>query len=148
MAELKDLHILIAEDDQDDGEFIQNSFSKHPSFRQIDWVKNGKELLNFLNNSINKLPDVILTDLNMPILNGIEALEAIFRNPVYRHVPCFVYSSTINPTYELKCKEMGVKSFLIKPFSLIDFDAIPTQIVYLLNQEYKRIASAKTIIKK
>jgi len=132
MQELKDLHIVIAEDDLDDGEFITDSFAKHSSFTKIDWVKNGKELLNFLTTNSCK-PDIILTDLNMPIINGIEALEIIFQDPNLCDIPGFVYSSTVNPIYQVKCKELGVKAFLIKPFSLTDFDDIPYQILYLLN---------------
>ena len=111
MKELKDLHIVIAEDDPDDGEFVQSSFSKHSSFTSIDWVKNGKELLEFLNDPKNKRPDVILTDINMPIVNGIEALEAIFQDRELSEIPCFVYSSTVNPVYEVKCKELGFGVF-------------------------------------
>jgi len=136
MRELKNLHIVIAEDDLDDGEFIQKSFSKHPSFMKIDWVKNGKELLNFLRTS--SAPDIILTDINMPILNGIEALELIFQDQALADIPCFVYSSTVNPIYEMKCKELGIKAFLIKPFSLSDYNEIPYQILYILGQEIAR----------
>lgn len=134
MSLFTDLHILIAEDDPDDGEFIKNSFSKHTSFIKIDWVKNGKELLNFLMNSHSKKPDIILTDINMPIINGIEALELIFQNPELSHIPCFVYSSTVNPMYEAQCKDLGVRSFLMKPFSLSGYDEIPYEILYNLKQ--------------
>ncbi|PBQ30258.1 response regulator [Sphingobacteriaceae bacterium] len=133
MTEFKKLHIIIAEDDLDDGEFIQKSFSKHPSFARIDWVKNGRELLHFLKTT-SPPPDIILTDINMPILNGIEALEHIFKDRALSDIPSFVCSSTVNPMYELKCKELGIKSFLIKPFSLSDYDDIPYQILYVLNQ--------------
>lgn len=133
MTELKDLHIVIAEDDLDDGEFVLKSFSRHPAFTRIDWVKNGKELLNFLKNSPT-VPNVILTDINMPIIDGIEALEHIFKDPHLSSISAFVYSSTVNPAYQIRCTELGVKSFLIKPFSLSDYDKIPGQILRMIRK--------------
>lgn len=135
MTELKKIHIIIAEDDIDDGEIILESFSKHPAFVKIDWVKNGVELLDMLKNNKSAKPDVILTDINMPILNGIEALEEIYTDPDLKHIPAFVYSSAINPIYEVKCNKLGIKGFLIKPFKLSDFDNIPYQIADVLQQE-------------
>ena len=127
----QELHILIAEDDIDDGEIIEASFARHPSFSSVDIVKNGKELLNFLKNS-SKIPDIILTDINMPILNGIEALTEIQDDSNLKKIPAFVYSTAINPTYEAKCKELGTKGFLIKPFLLEEFYEIPNRILYIL----------------
>jgi CheY-like chemotaxis protein len=134
MNELSDLHIIIAEDDADDGDFVQKSFVKHAAFSKVDWVKNGRELLELLRNSKGKMPDVILTDINMPIMNGIEALDLIFHDPGLCGIPCFVYSSTVNPAYERKCKELGIRGFLIKPFNLLEYDDLPYQIIYILNQ--------------
>ena len=125
------LHILIAEDDTDDCEIIQESFARHPLFLNVNIVKNGKELLDFLNNSKN-VPDIILTDINMPVLNGIEALEAIHEDSNLRNIPAFVYSTAINPSYEAKCKDLGPKGFLIKPFRLEEFYEIPNRILYML----------------
>lgn len=132
MQESKNLHILIAEDDPDDGEIIIESFSRHQSFSKVDWVKNGRELLDFLENNKTFKPDVILTDLNMPLMNGIEALQKIHEVHELSDIPLFVYSSTINPIYAVKCRELGTKAFLIKPFDLRGFDDIPKQIIAAL----------------
>jgi CheY-like chemotaxis protein len=135
MSGFENLHIVIAEDDFDDGEIVIESFSKHQAFSKVDWVRNGRELLAFLDNCDSLKPDVILTDINMPILNGIEALQEIHENQELRHIPVFVYSSTINPIYEVKCKELGTKAFLMKPFNLDGFDDIPKQIIATLKTD-------------
>lgn len=129
------LHILIAEDDFDDGEIMLHSFGKHPAFARIDWAKNGRDLLDFLRDPMNTKPDVILTDINMPIKSGIEALEEICGDPKLSGIPSFVYSSTLNPVYEVKCMNLGTKGFLIKPLSLREFDDIPEKIVKILRDE-------------
>lgn len=134
MTKLEDLHILIAEDDPDDGEIIQASFSKHSAFGKVEIVANGKELLENLKTDSAK-PDIILTDINMPILSGIEALEAIFDDSVLSQIPAFVYSTSINPVYQVKCMKLGTKGFIIKPFRLKDFDNIPNKILDILRQQ-------------
>lgn len=131
MAQLENLHIIIAEDDIDDGEIIEQSFLKHPSFSKISLVKNGKELLEFLKSTHQK-PDVILTDINMPIINGIEALAEISINAELNKITAFAYSTSINPTYESKCLKYGVKAFLVKPFVLEEFDEIPNKIITVI----------------
>ncbi len=125
------LHILIAEDDIDDAETIFDSFSANPLFSKVDLVSNGKELLDFLENASEK-PDLILTDINMPIVNGIEALEQINEDEVLREIPAFVYSTAINPVYAAQCEALGTKGFLTKPFSLKDFNEIPNKILNIL----------------
>lgn len=138
MKEFKDLHIVLAEDDPDDAEILCASFADHPSIGKVDWVKNGLMLLDFLKNSMDKMSDIILTDINMPIINGIQALEEIFQDSQLSSIPVFVYSTTINPLYETKCKELGALGYLIKPYKLPDFEEIPYQIIYLLKQNWEQ----------
>jgi len=136
MTELKKFHILIAEDDSDDAEIIQESFEKNTFFSKVDIVKNGQELIDFLSSCNGNLPQVILTDINMPIMNGIEAMAKIHANPELGDIACFVYSTTIDPVYKARCIKYGTKGFIIKPFSLQDFNEIPAKILAILNQEY------------
>ena len=71
MAEKYQLHIIIAEDDNDDADVIFETFSQNPNFAKVSLVPNGEELLNYLKDTANENPDVILTDINMPIVDGI-----------------------------------------------------------------------------
>lgn len=126
------LHIIIAEDDIDDAETILQSFELHPAFAKVDIVGNGKELLEFLSDPRANKPDIILTDINMPIVNGIEALEKINEDEMLREIPAFVYSTAINPAYAAQCEALGTKGFLIKPFTLKEFNEIPNKIITIL----------------
>ncbi len=129
---LKDLYILIAEDDEDDAETIKETFEKHESFYKVVLVKNGEELIRFLNKNKSQLPDVILTDFNMPFKNGYEALLDISKDPELCSIPVFIYSTTINPTYVDQCKAIGARDFLTKPFNLNHFTSIPEKITGVL----------------
>ena len=132
---LNNLHIVIAEDDSDDADVMQETFNKNPNFGKVSLVSNGEELLNYLKNTSNPIPDVILTDINMPILDGIEALQQILNDTDLKSIPCFVYSTSINPAYKEKCDVLGVKAYLIKPYSFEAFEEIPKNILTIIEQE-------------
>ncbi|MFC4478711.1 response regulator [Flavobacterium chungangensis] len=132
MPEKYNLHIVIAEDDIDDADVITETFTKNPNFSKVSLVANGEELLNYLKNGSNENPDVILTDINMPIIDGIEALQEILSNDELKKIPCFVYSTSINPSYKEKCDDMGVKAYLIKPYSFEAFAEIPKTILSII----------------
>jgi CheY-like chemotaxis protein len=132
MPEKYNLHIVIAEDDIDDADVITETFTNNPNFSKVSLVANGEELLNYLKNDSNANPDVILTDINMPIIDGIEALQEILSNDELKNIPCFVYSTSINPSYKEKCDDMGVKAYLIKPYSFEAFAEIPKTILSII----------------
>jgi CheY-like chemotaxis protein len=129
------LHIIIAEDDIDDADIICAAFNKNPHFDKVSLVTNGEELLNYLNDSSKETPDVILTDINMPLKDGIEALQEILNTDEIKHIPCFVYSTSINPAYKEKCDQLGVKAYLIKPYSIEGFEEIPKNILKIVEKE-------------
>ncbi|MCV2485227.1 response regulator [Flavobacterium sp. SH_e] len=132
MPQKYNLHIIIAEDDMDDADVITETFTNNPNFSKVSLVANGEELLNYLKNPSNENPDVILTDINMPIIDGIEALQEILNNDELKNIPCFVYSTSINPSYKEKCDDLGVKAYLIKPYSFEAFAEIPKTILSII----------------
>jgi CheY-like chemotaxis protein len=134
MPHLNNLHIIIAEDDDDDADVICETFNKNPNFSKVTLVPNGEELLNYLNEDSNETPDIVLTDINMPILDGIEALQEILNTNDLKDIPCFVYSTSINPAYKEKCDLLGVKAYLIKPYSIEAFEEIPKSILKIIEQ--------------
>jgi CheY-like chemotaxis protein len=134
MPKLYNLHIVIAEDDCDDADIICHTFNKNPDFVKVSLVANGEELLNYLEDDSNETPDIILTDINMPILDGIEALQQILNNNDLKSIPCFVYSTSINPVYKERCDLLGVKAYLIKPYSIEAFEEIPKSILSIIEQ--------------
>jgi CheY-like chemotaxis protein len=132
MPEKFNLHIIIADDDTDDSDLMFETFTNNPNFGKVSLVANGEELLNYLKDTSKQTPDVILTDINMPILDGIEALEKILNTNEFKNIPCFVYSTSINPSYKEKCDVIGVKGYLIKPYSFDAFAEIPKKILSII----------------
>ena len=69
----------------------------------------------------------------MPIMNGIEAIQKIAETNSLKNIPCFVYSTGLNPIYKQKCDLLGVKACLIKPYSISEFEEIPNDIIKILH---------------
>lgn len=134
MAVLKDLHILIAEDDIDDSEMIVECFLAHPAFSKVVVVKNGRELLDKLKDDHEQKPDIVLTDINMPLVNGIEALKAIQRDPALKDIATFAYSTSTTSLYINKCLEFGARFFFPKPAVSSDFYQIPDKLYEILTK--------------
>ena len=120
--------ILIAEDDADDRYLLQTAFSEIGYPEKIEFVENGIEVLNYLdntythNNSDEKaLPGFILLDLNMPKKDGREVLKELKTHPVFKKIPVIVFTTTKNEIEIKRCYELGANSYVVKPIS---FDAL------------------------
>lgn len=131
---LQNLFILIAEDDEDDSAIVSKCFKDHPLFLKVEIVKNGKEVIDYLSDDANVKPDVILTDLNMPFVNGLELLKKIYLNQEFKKISSFAYSSSSSSIYQAKCIDLGAKAFLEKPNNYSDFNEIPKKIIDILTQ--------------
>jgi CheY-like chemotaxis protein len=120
--------ILIAEDDADDRYLLQTAFSEIGFPEQIDFVENGIEVFNYLDNiftngnkEVKALPGFILLDLNMPKKDGREVLKELKQHPVFKKIPVIVFTTTKNEIEIKRCYELGANSYVVKP---ITFDAL------------------------
>ncbi|HEY3404156.1 MAG TPA: response regulator, partial [Ohtaekwangia sp.] len=77
-------------------------------------VSNGRELLDFLDTSLI-LPDLILLDINMPVMNGRACLKEIKRDPRLKHIPVVIFTTSKNEQDRQLCIELGATDFLLKP---------------------------------
>jgi len=116
--------ILIAEDDADDRYLLQTAFTETGYPEKFDFVENGIELLNYLDNmysntaaEIHILPGFILLDLNMPKKDGREVLKELKQHPVFKKIPVIVFTTTKNELEIKRCYELGANSYIIKPAS-------------------------------
>lgn len=108
--------ILIAEDDVDDRMLLQTAFDEGNFNVQIEFVGNGSELLEFLEEK-TKYPNIILLDLNMPKKDGRETLREIKQHPVFKKIPVIVFTTTKNENEIARCYELGANTYVVKPDS-------------------------------
>lgn len=114
--------ILLAEDDEDDQELIRLAFAKVTTRHTFKVVSNGQQLLESLFSHAG-LPCLIIIDLNMPVLNGIQTLMALQKEPRFERVPKVVLTTSQNDDNKKKSFSSGAIDYFVKPSTMKDFVA-------------------------
>lgn len=127
-ARNRSLPIVIAEDDEDDRLLMREAFSEQQLLNPLFFVCDGIELLSLLRGEgryaeegLERLPGLILLDLNMPRMDGREALRAIKADARLRCIPVTILTTSKTEEDILRSYELGVNSFVTKP---VDFPAL------------------------
>ncbi|MDZ4710379.1 MAG: response regulator [Saprospiraceae bacterium] len=123
-----EVEILLIEDNIHDAEMTIRALKKNHLANKLIHLKDGAIALEFLfgtgfyqGRNINKKPKVILLDLKMPKLDGLEVLKEIKANSLTRTIPVVVLtSSQEHPDIE-KCYSLGVNSYIVKPVEFEKF---------------------------
>lgn len=115
--------ILMADDDADDRLLAKDAMNEAQMGGELRFVENGEELLDYLrrrgpyaNGASVPRPSLILLDLNMPKMDGREALRAIKADPDLRRIPVVMLTTSKADTDINSLYELGVNSFIAKPF--------------------------------
>lgn len=117
------IHILLAEDDPDDRLFTRRALSETRVATRLTTVENGEELLHYLRHEEEKQngevshPDLVLLDLNMPRMDGREALREMKSDPELRRIPVVVLTTSEADQDVLQSYDLGVNAFMTKPVS-------------------------------
>jgi CheY-like chemotaxis protein len=120
---MKKYSIVIVENDEDEQLFMKESFDAVPDmFRIIAQLRNGDHLIEWLDQHPDQLPDVILSDLNMPGKNGYDIIDSIRESPIWKHIPVIITSTSATRSIIEKCLQKGAADYLIKPETFIDYD--------------------------
>ena len=114
--------ILLVEDDEDERFFMKEGFTSTGLFDIIADAGNGEELLALINKADFSLPEIILSDLNMPGKNGYDILSEIRNKPCLSHIPVFIVSTASCSHSAEKCKRLGAHSFFTKPDTFLEYD--------------------------
>jgi CheY-like chemotaxis protein len=113
--------ILLVEDDQLDVISVQRSFKNLESDYELHTAYNGIEALALLRDKEPKLkPDVILLDLNMPKMNGIEFLKILRGDANLKDIEVFVMTTSADNTDHEATQELGISGYIIKPLNYSD----------------------------
>ncbi|SFU27501.1 Response regulator receiver domain-containing protein [Pustulibacterium marinum] len=114
------LKVLLIEDDMIETMKLNRTVSKLQLKHSITEAKNGEEALQVLEQK-DRLPDIILLDLNMPKINGIEFLSILKNNDTLRYIPTIVLTTSSNHKDLLECYKIGVAGYVIKPLKYEDY---------------------------
>lgn len=113
--------ILVAEDDPDDALILKDAFLEI-NLPCPKILENGKLLIDYLNNLLanNELPQFIVIDLNMPILDGRGVLKALKKNSATSKIPVIVLSTTKSVDDIEALRKLGANDFYTKPSSFAE----------------------------
>jgi CheY-like chemotaxis protein len=131
---MEKLKILIAENDQDEQDFLREGFETTNYFEIAAIVSNATQLFNTLNDMAPGLPDLILTDLNMEGQDGYDVLRYIGSDQRFSKIPVIVYSGSLLDSVVTKCLELGARQVVMKPSSLDGYQRFPGQLFNILNE--------------
>ncbi len=88
---------------------------------QVVQKTNGKEALNYMHQG--NIPDVIIADLNMPEMNGLEFIHQVRASGYFREIPLIMLSGNEDTSEKIKCLKAGADDYLIKPFNPEELEA-------------------------
>lgn len=114
------MKILFIEDDMIETMKLHRSLSNFQSTHDIVEAKNGEEALEELKKG--SLPDIILLDLNMPRMSGIEFLRILKSDKKLKYIPTIILSTSENRADLLTCFDIGIAGYIIKPLKYEDYE--------------------------
>ena len=120
------IEILLVEDNLQDVKLALHAFKKHKLANHIHVARDGAEALHFLfgtgpyqGRDTSLRPKVVLLDLKLPLVDGIEVLRKICSDPLTLTLPVVVLTSSREEPDIAQCYQLGVNSYIVKP---VDFD--------------------------
>lgn len=130
-----EVEILLAEDNPGDAELTIRALKKSKMANSIIHVEDGLQAIKFLfgegeyaGRDINNKPKVILLDLKMPKLNGMEVLQKIKSDECTKKIPVVVLTSSKEDPDIAACYDLGASSYIVKPVVFEDFIKVVTNI--------------------
>ena len=127
MTEYNAIDILMVEDNPQDAELTTRAFKKHRLANRLFWVEDGAEALDFIfargkyaGRDAALTPKVVLLDLKLPRVDGLEVLRAVKSDERTRTVPVVVVTSSAQDPDIKTAYALGANSYVVKP---VDFDS-------------------------
>jgi two-component system, response regulator len=120
--------ILLVEDNRHDIEMIMYSFEEHGMRYHMLAVQDGAKALDYffgdhgcLHGGTAQMPRLIMLDLKLPRVNGVEVLKRLKSDTRTRHIPVVVFTSSNESRDKLECYSLGVNSYIVKPLDSDEF---------------------------
>ncbi len=113
--------ILLVEDDRVDAMTVKRAFRDLNVSNPLQIVKNGEEALQYLQSPGAPKPCIILLDLNMPKMNGLEFLKVVKNDENLRRIPVIVLTTSKTEQDRIGTYNLGVAGYMIKPVDYLQF---------------------------
>ncbi len=127
------MHILVVEDNVADARLIEEAIRDQKNFHKMSFVTDGRAAMAFVRQeepySGARRPNLILLDLNLPYKEGREVLMECKADPVLRHIPVIIWTSTQADAEVRRLYELGAAAYCVKPHDLDDYLGLVQMIV-------------------
>ncbi|GAA0540295.1 response regulator [Chitinophaga japonensis] len=121
------INVVLVENDEDEQLFMKEGFLSTDLFNILAVAGNGEEALAAIYNG-QPLPDLVISDLNMPGKNGLDLLLELKSDAGLSHIPVIIISTSFTSTIINKCMSSGAHAYHTKPDSFIEYDKFAQQI--------------------
>ena len=129
------MKILLADDDVEDLELIEDAIRKIKSSVSIDTVTNGKSVIEYLVRQPDQLlPHLIILDYNMRELNGSEVLSIICTEKRYIEIPKIIFSTSSHREHIEECIKNGATQYFVKPNNIKELEIVVEKILRMQTQ--------------
>lgn len=113
--------IIIVENDEDEQFFMKEAFDASGLFELVAILSDGEELIDWLDLHPGSLPQLVLSDLNMPGRNGYDILHDLSTTPAYQQIPVIITSTSSTRSIIDKCLSMGAADYMVKPETFVEY---------------------------
>ncbi|WP_433083380.1 response regulator [Dactylosporangium sp. CA-052675] len=115
--------VLLVEDNPDDLELALLALDRGTSATAVDVARDGAEALDYLFTRRPEPPQVVLLDIKLPLVDGIDVLRQVKSDPRTRHIPVVMLTSSAQDRDLRACYELGANSYIVKPVDMEQFMA-------------------------
>ncbi len=135
------LKILLADDDMDDRIFFDKALQEIPVDTTLHTVNNGEELMKYLTENEDRLPDVLFLDLSMPRKTGFECLVEIKENEKFKALTVIMFTTSFTRGIELEdnlkttLSRMGAQEYIRKPGDFAEYRSVIYQALIRLKEK-------------
>lgn len=111
--------IMIVDDDEEDQDVLEDALKTLNVQEPIYFEKDGMEAVDRLEQLFaeNSLPCLLIADLNMPRMSGLQLLQHLKKEERYKKIPVIIYSTSVNPLEKEQCMRSGAHSYITKPLT-------------------------------
>ena len=120
--------VLYVEDEEDDIFFMRRAFNRSGTAHRLEAVADGQAAIDYLsgqgtfgNRQEHPLPQLVLLDLNLPMVSGFQVLKWIRAQPALHRLPVIIFSSSARVEDQVLAHELGASDYLQKPGSSLEF---------------------------
>lgn len=118
---MKRVRIVIVENDEDERMFMAEAFENSDMFDILTICRNGNQLEEWLVANLLNLPDVVLSDLNMPGKDGYDVIKFMKSRIELAHISIFITSTSSTSSLIDKCISLGANYYIVKPETFTDY---------------------------